>query len=105
MRVAAGTGVYLKKAAATLSYTMYFGGGRANPLHDRDFVSRSANHSFQRGRRGEPLQRGDSRMNRMFQWIVSGASVLSLLLSVPNADAKVSAEEAKRLQDGTLTPI
>jgi hypothetical protein len=39
-------GIYLQKITATLSYTMYFGAGKANLLHDRDFVSLSANYSF-----------------------------------------------------------
>jgi hypothetical protein len=39
-------GAYLKKITGTLSYTMYFGGGHSNLLHDRDFLSFSANYSF-----------------------------------------------------------
>jgi len=38
--------VYLQKITATLSYTMYFGAGKANLLHDRDFISLSASYSF-----------------------------------------------------------
>jgi len=38
--------VYLQKITGTLSYTMYFGAGKANLLHDRDFVSLSARYSF-----------------------------------------------------------
>jgi hypothetical protein len=38
--------VYLQKITATLSYTMYFGSGKANLLHDRDFLSLSARYSF-----------------------------------------------------------
>jgi hypothetical protein len=38
--------VYLQKITGTLSYTMYFGAGKANLLHDRDFLSLSANYSF-----------------------------------------------------------
>jgi len=38
--------VYLQKITARLAYTMYFGGGKANLLHDRDFVSLSASYSF-----------------------------------------------------------
>jgi hypothetical protein len=38
--------VYLQKITGTLSYTMYFGAGKANLLHDRDFLSLSARYSF-----------------------------------------------------------
>jgi hypothetical protein len=38
--------VYLQKITCSLSYTMYFGAGKANLLHDRDFLSFSANYSF-----------------------------------------------------------
>ncbi len=38
--------IYLQKVTGTLSYTMYFGAGKANLLKDRDFVSLSANYSF-----------------------------------------------------------
>jgi hypothetical protein len=38
--------VYLQKLTGSLSYTMYFGAGKANLLHDRDFVSLSASYSF-----------------------------------------------------------
>ncbi len=46
MMTLALTGIYLQKVQATLSYTMYFGAGKANLLHDRDFLSFSANVSF-----------------------------------------------------------
>ncbi len=38
--------VYLQKLTAQLSFTMYFGAGKANLLHDRDFVSYSMSYSF-----------------------------------------------------------
>jgi hypothetical protein len=38
--------IYLQKITAQLAYTMYFGAGKANLLHDRDFVSLSASYSF-----------------------------------------------------------
>jgi hypothetical protein len=38
--------VYLQKIQARLAYTMFFGGGKANLLHDRDFISLSASYSF-----------------------------------------------------------
>ncbi len=39
-------GIYLHKVSATLSYTMYFGGGKQNLRHDRDFLSFSMNVTF-----------------------------------------------------------
>jgi hypothetical protein len=44
-------------------------------------------------------------MNRIFTWIAAGSSILVLLVAVTNAEAKVSAEEAEKLKDGTLTPM
>jgi hypothetical protein len=38
--------IYLQKITARLAYTMYFGAGKANLLHDRDFISLSASYSF-----------------------------------------------------------
>jgi hypothetical protein len=38
--------IYLQKITGTLSYTMYFGAGKANLLNDRDHISFSANYSF-----------------------------------------------------------
>jgi hypothetical protein len=38
--------VYLQKITGNLSYTMFFGAGKANLLHDRDFISLSASYSF-----------------------------------------------------------
>lgn len=40
------TAEYLKRITGTLSYTMYFGGGNSNLLHDRDFLSLSFNVPF-----------------------------------------------------------
>jgi hypothetical protein len=38
--------IYLQKITAQLAYTMFFGAGKANLLHDRDFISLSASYSF-----------------------------------------------------------
>ena len=38
--------IYLQKYTARLGGTMYFGGGKQNLLHDRDFLSFSMSYSF-----------------------------------------------------------
>ena len=40
------TADYLNRYRATLAYTNYFGGGRSNPLSDRDNVALSVSYSF-----------------------------------------------------------
>jgi hypothetical protein len=39
-------GTYLEMLRASISYTMYFGAGQHNLLHDRDFLSISTSLSF-----------------------------------------------------------
>ena len=44
-------------------------------------------------------------MKRIFRLASAFACILPLLIAVASAEAKVSAEEARKLQDGTLTPM
>jgi len=44
-------------------------------------------------------------MNRIFNWMAAGTCTLFFLVAVAQAEAKVSAEEAEKLKDGTLTPL
>jgi hypothetical protein len=44
-------------------------------------------------------------MSRSLKWTFACACILSTLAVVTQAEAKVSAEEAKKLTDGTLTPM
>ena len=44
-------------------------------------------------------------MNRAFQWISACSCILALLTVVTRVEARVSAEEAQKLADGTLTPM
>jgi len=44
-------------------------------------------------------------MRRSSKWISACTFILALLVAVVQAEAKVSAEEAKKLTDGTLTPL
>jgi hypothetical protein len=44
-------------------------------------------------------------MNRAITWISACTFILAVLLAATAVEAKVSAEEAKKLTDGTLTPL
>jgi len=44
-------------------------------------------------------------MNKAMTWISACTFILALLLAAGTVEAKVSAEEAKKLTDGTLTPL
>jgi len=44
-------------------------------------------------------------MKRSLGWMCACTCILALLMAVAQVEAKVSAEEAKKLTDGTLTPL
>ena len=44
-------------------------------------------------------------MNKAITWIAACTLILTALLAANPVEAKVSAEEAKKLTDGTLTPL